>query len=167
MKTFEFHHALVYGDEEAQGDKLVTVEEFIEYYNNVSCSIENDSYFDLMITNAWQLDGNGNPASMPYAGVSKKVAHVSSRDAYRQDHHRNLFDTDKNTVWKKAKKVGDSWQTTTGSTLEGVNHSIEPDNAAGSSSFYNQDGYKNQFASSRDTHGGYSGIKNTDDELIK
>ena len=109
MQTFEVHHAMVYGDEEASGDKLVTLDEFIEYYNNISCSIDNDAYFDLMITNAWQLEGTGNPAAMPYAGVSKKIAHVNSRDAYRQDHHRNLFDTDKNTVWKKAKKVGDSW----------------------------------------------------------
>jgi len=30
--------------------------EFIEYYNNISCSIDNDEYFEIMIRNAWNLD---------------------------------------------------------------------------------------------------------------
>jgi len=34
----------------------VTQAEFIEYYNNVSCSVDLDAYFELMITNAWNLD---------------------------------------------------------------------------------------------------------------
>lgn len=51
MQTFEQHHALVTGD--GSGDGKVTFEEFVEYYNNISCSIENDAYFDLMISNAW------------------------------------------------------------------------------------------------------------------
>jgi hypothetical protein len=42
---------LITGD--GSGDGKVTFEEFVEYYNNISCSIENDAYFDLMISNAW------------------------------------------------------------------------------------------------------------------
>jgi hypothetical protein len=34
----------------------VKLDEFIEYYNNISCSIDNDEYFDVMIRNAWNLD---------------------------------------------------------------------------------------------------------------
>ena len=37
-------------------DKNVTLEEFIEYYNNISMSIDDDRYFDLMIRNAWNFD---------------------------------------------------------------------------------------------------------------
>jgi len=74
----------------------VTIEEFIEYYNNVSCNIDSDQYFDLMISNAWGLEGF-NPATIPYAGVAKKISKVDPREAYRQDHHRNLFGTDNNT----------------------------------------------------------------------
>lgn len=37
-------------------DKKVTWEEFLEYYNNVSSSIDNDTYFELMMKNAWNLD---------------------------------------------------------------------------------------------------------------
>ena len=36
-------------------DYVVTKEEFEEYYNNVSCSIDDDMYFMTMISNAWKL----------------------------------------------------------------------------------------------------------------
>lgn len=38
-------------------DHIVTREEFEEYYNNVSSSIDLDEYFAVMMTNAWNLDG--------------------------------------------------------------------------------------------------------------
>jgi hypothetical protein len=38
-------------------DGKVTMQEWIEYYNNVSMSIDNDEYFALMMNNAWNLDG--------------------------------------------------------------------------------------------------------------
>jgi hypothetical protein len=39
-----------------QRDRSISLNEFIEYYNNISCSIDNDEYFDVMIRNAWNLD---------------------------------------------------------------------------------------------------------------
>lgn len=38
-------------------DHIVTKEEFDEYYNNISASIDDDEYFALMMNNAWNLDG--------------------------------------------------------------------------------------------------------------
>jgi len=38
-------------------DGVVTFDEFIEYYKDVSCSVDEDDYFELMIRNAWQLEG--------------------------------------------------------------------------------------------------------------
>lgn len=32
--------------------------EWIEYYNNVSMSIDDDKYFELMMNSAWNLDGS-------------------------------------------------------------------------------------------------------------
>jgi len=37
-------------------DGKVTLNEFIDYYANVSASIDDDDYFELMITNAWNLN---------------------------------------------------------------------------------------------------------------
>ena len=31
----------------------------MDYYENVSCSIDEDSYFELMMRNAWKLDDRG------------------------------------------------------------------------------------------------------------
>merc|ERR1711933_81489 len=38
-------------------DGVVTKEEFLEYYKNVSASIDSDDYFELMIRNAWHIPG--------------------------------------------------------------------------------------------------------------
>eukprot|EP00003_Mantamonas_plastica_P031793 TRINITY_DN839_c0_g1_i2.p1 TRINITY_DN839_c0_g1~~TRINITY_DN839_c0_g1_i2.p1 ORF type:complete len:334 (-),score=137.09 TRINITY_DN839_c0_g1_i2:402-1403(-) len=40
------------------GDGSVTREEFDEYYEDVSASIDSDEYFLLMMTNAWNMDIN-------------------------------------------------------------------------------------------------------------
>jgi Ca2+-binding EF-hand superfamily protein len=53
LDTFEMHYALSHP---GSRDKRIDLPEFIEYYNNVSMSIEDDRYFELMITNAWNLN---------------------------------------------------------------------------------------------------------------
>ena len=58
LETFETHHNTLHG---AQSDGQVTKEEFVEYYTNISANIDNDAYFDLMMSNAWQLDSRNNP----------------------------------------------------------------------------------------------------------
>lgn len=55
LDTFEHHHSM---QNQKGRDGRVHFEEFVEYYNNVSSSIDNDEYFELMIKNAWQLDGH-------------------------------------------------------------------------------------------------------------
>lgn len=53
LDTFEQHYALA---NPGSRDKKVSLKEFVEYYNNISVSIDNDDYFELMIKNAWNLD---------------------------------------------------------------------------------------------------------------
>lgn len=129
----------------------------------MSVSIDHDSYFDLMISNAWGLDGSTNPAAMPYAGVARKVARVNAREQYRQDHHRNLFGTDGKTPF--AKGSSQHWQTASRTAMAG-GEVVAGNPAAGTTTFYNQDAYRNQFGSVRDTNAGYSGIRHSDDELV-
>jgi Ca2+-binding EF-hand superfamily protein len=73
LDTFEQHHAL---NGAGIRDGSVTIEEFIEYYNNVSASIDNDQYFELMMINAWKLFGE-SPRKPAWTNVAKD-------DPYRQ-----------------------------------------------------------------------------------
>ena len=38
-------------------DGKVTKDEFVNYYNNVSASVDDDDYFELMIRNTWHITG--------------------------------------------------------------------------------------------------------------
>ena len=44
-------------------DGKVTREEFVNYYSNVSASIDNEDYFELMIRNAWHISGGEGQAA--------------------------------------------------------------------------------------------------------
>jgi Ca2+-binding EF-hand superfamily protein len=54
LDTFEQHYA--YNHAESR-DGRINQEEWTEYYNNVSMSIDEDRYFEAMMTSAWNLDG--------------------------------------------------------------------------------------------------------------
>ena len=41
-----------------QPDSQVDLQEFYEYYNNVSCSIDSDEYFETMMDGSWNLSGH-------------------------------------------------------------------------------------------------------------
>ena len=53
LETFETHHSIRNND---APDHIVTKEEFEEYYNNVSASIDDDKYFEVMMNNAWKMN---------------------------------------------------------------------------------------------------------------
>ena len=38
-----------------EADGIVTFDEFCDYYEGVSCSIDRDDYFELMMKRAWKL----------------------------------------------------------------------------------------------------------------
>lgn len=55
LDTFEDHFADVKGQEDSREGIINTVE-WIEYYNNVSMSIDEDNYFEAMMNSAWNMD---------------------------------------------------------------------------------------------------------------
>jgi Ca2+-binding EF-hand superfamily protein len=55
LETFETAHNMRNND---APDYIVTKEEFEEYYNNVSASIDSDEYFSVMMNSAWNLDNS-------------------------------------------------------------------------------------------------------------
>jgi hypothetical protein len=60
---------------------VVTKEEFIEYYNNISASIDDDQYFSVMITNAWKLDSvaNKQSAKKGWGGQQEQVNPITGQ----------------------------------------------------------------------------------------
>ena len=45
------------------GDDLITLEEFLDYYKEISASIDGDDYFELMMRNAWRIPGGTGQAA--------------------------------------------------------------------------------------------------------
>lgn len=54
LDTFDVHYLTSHTHDK---DEKIDLNEWYEYYNNVSMSIDDDAYFELMMTNAWNLDG--------------------------------------------------------------------------------------------------------------
>lgn len=67
LETFETHHSLRNNN---APDHVVTKEEFEEYYNNVSASIDNDQYFELMMNNAWKINEGDRTYGKAWANES-------------------------------------------------------------------------------------------------
>ena len=57
LDTFEDHFCDMAGNADSR-DGTITMEEWFEYYNNVSMSIDRDDYFELMMNNTWNLKGD-------------------------------------------------------------------------------------------------------------
>ena len=57
LDTFEDHFCDMKGQADSR-DGIVNMDEWLEYYNNVSMSIDRDDYFSLMMNNTWNLDGS-------------------------------------------------------------------------------------------------------------
>ena len=55
LDTFEIHFSI---NNPSSRDGQITMDEWIEYYNNVSMSIDDDKYFELMMNSAWNLDNS-------------------------------------------------------------------------------------------------------------
>jgi len=57
LDTFEDHYCDMAGQADAR-DGIITMPEWLEYYNNVSMSVDNDEYFEVMMNSTWNLKGD-------------------------------------------------------------------------------------------------------------
>jgi hypothetical protein len=57
-------------------DGIVTLDEFEDYYKEVSASIDDDDYFELMIRNAWRIAGGSGMA----ANTANRRVLVTNKD---------------------------------------------------------------------------------------
>jgi calcyphosin len=82
LETFETHHNILKGNR----DRRITKDEWLEYYNNVSASIDDDNYFEVMMTNAWKLNGNTTYAkgwSGDYSDKKEGARGAASKQVYQ------------------------------------------------------------------------------------
>lgn len=68
LSTFEMAHNM---RNNSAPDYVVTKDEFCEYYNNVSMSIDDDAYFLQMIATAWRMD---EKAQAQFEATKKRAA---------------------------------------------------------------------------------------------
>eukprot|EP01010_Urceolus_cornutus_P005370 NODE_929_length_1227_cov_249.127334_g706_i0.p1 GENE.NODE_929_length_1227_cov_249.127334_g706_i0~~NODE_929_length_1227_cov_249.127334_g706_i0.p1 ORF type:complete len:272 (-),score=55.39 NODE_929_length_1227_cov_249.127334_g706_i0:116-931(-) len=45
------------------GDDLITRDDFLDYYSDISAALESDDYFELLVRNVWHLTGGKGPAA--------------------------------------------------------------------------------------------------------
>ena len=57
LDTFEDSFCDMKGHADSRDGKI-NIDEWYEYYNNVSMSIDTDDYFQVMMTNTWNLDNS-------------------------------------------------------------------------------------------------------------
>ena len=67
----------------AQAFSGITRKDFTDYYNNISSSIDNDDYFELMIRNAWHISG-GEGAAANTANRRVLVKHIDGSETVEE-----------------------------------------------------------------------------------
>jgi Ca2+-binding EF-hand superfamily protein len=61
-------------DDKTAPDGVITAEEFMNYYKDLSASVDTDEEFELMMRNAWHISG-GEGASQNTSNIRASVTH--------------------------------------------------------------------------------------------
>lgn len=80
LETFEMHHNIKHMQDR---DSRITLDEFLEYYTNISVSIDNDDYFALMMNNSWNLKGDAETYKKYDKGWANEEPRAQPKE-YRQ-----------------------------------------------------------------------------------
>lgn len=135
-------------------DDIVTAKEFEEYYANVSASIDDDDYFELMIRNAWHISG-GEGWCANTTNRRVLVTHADGRQTVEEiKNDLGLKSDDKKGMMQRLKAQGLKMATINTGGVDDMGHQYEdPD-------FLN---YRQDFMNDE---GGGEGVKNTQRETL-
>lgn len=89
LESFELFHSAAF---QFQPENVVSRQEFIDFYSILSPSIPNDSKFNNILTNTWNLQLGHGAGAQPFAGVQKKVFETNSKQQWLYDHHKSMLD---------------------------------------------------------------------------
>jgi Ca2+-binding EF-hand superfamily protein len=118
-RSLEHHPAVVAGtkteaqllrdfvaDWDKNADGKVTLDEFVEYYSDVSVSIDSDDYFELMMRNAWHMSG-GSGATENTSNKRVLVTHHDGRqEVVELTNDLGLDTRDLNVIRRKLEQQG-------------------------------------------------------------
>lgn len=102
LETFEATYDQLSG---LQKDGKITVDEWMEYYENVSMSIDDDPYFELMMNNCWRMNNNTtyNNEKKGWSNKDGKSPNIQHAYTQRRTNHNssNIFNIDNSENSKK------------------------------------------------------------------
>ena len=90
LETFENTYNYLCGTE---NDGKVTIEEFMEYYENVSMSIDDDNYFETLMNNAWRIGDHttGNNEKKGWSNKNEGSEAKGNNEPSLRDNYKSRF----------------------------------------------------------------------------
>ena len=86
MDTFQDTYNYLCGTET---DNIITLEEFMEYYENISMTIDSDEYFEILLNNAWNLNGQ-NINKKAWANTQEEKGEGNAKNNLAQNYQEKF-----------------------------------------------------------------------------
>ena len=100
MDTFQDTYNYLCGTET---DNIITLEEFMEYYENISMIIDDDEYFEIMLNNAWNLNGQ-NIQKKAWANKEEEKGELNANKNLSQNYQEKFGDRRPRQTEEEAKE---------------------------------------------------------------
>ena len=100
MDTFQDTYNYLCGTET---DNIITLEEFMEYYENISMTIDSDEYFEILLNNAWNLNGQ-NAYKKAWANTDEEKGDINNNKILAQNYQEKFGDRRPGQTEEEAKE---------------------------------------------------------------
>ena len=100
MDTFQDTYNYLCGTET---DNIITLEEFMEYYENISMTIDSDEYFEILLNNAWNLNGQ-NAYKKAWANTDEEKGGINNNKILAQNYQEKFGDRRPGQTEEEAKE---------------------------------------------------------------